>query len=203
VWTVVLAITAAGVAASMIARRVEHRGAPVAWWRPTRVEITALSLALLFGALGARPSPRAKDRVSALALAQMIKDHRQGLRVIDARVGLDAATYMIPGAERLAAAGAMAPGDRVVIYGDGDADAERAWRSLRGAGAAGVQVLSGGMAAWEDEVLSPAAPAAPSDSALARYRAARALSLYFGGVPTGRRAAGARAVASIRRRNTC
>ncbi len=206
-WTVVLAITAGGIAASMIARRVERRGAPAAWWHPAKVELAALALALVFGVLSARPAPPAPPRVDALALAAMIQAHRPGLRVIDVRPHLDSGTYMIPGAQRLPAAGGadlhLAPGQQVVIYGDDDAGAARGVPLLRTAGAPDVMVLSGGMTAWEEEVMAPEAPLVPSDTAAARYREARALSLYFGGTPDGRRRAGDRVLKSIRRRNTC
>jgi uncharacterized membrane protein YedE/YeeE/rhodanese-related sulfurtransferase len=202
VWTVVLAITVAGVAASMIARRVERRGEPAAQRRPTRVELSALALALLFAVLSARPAPGEQGRVSALELAAMIKDHRAGLRVIDVRASLDSDAYMIPGAERLPRSLHVSPGEQVVIYGDRDFDAERAWPALRSAGAVDVRILAGGMTAWEQEVLSPVVPTVQADSALARYRAARALSLYFGGAPNSGRRPGARG-AGARRRNIC
>ena len=55
VWTVVLAITALGVGASMIARRVERRESAVPWWHLRRMEAGALMLAGAFAVIDARP----------------------------------------------------------------------------------------------------------------------------------------------------
>ena len=207
-WTVVLAITMLGIAASMIARRVEHPTEGV-WWHLRAVEAGALVLALGF-AVAEGGSASEAPSVDALTLAAWIKEGRAGLRIIDVRDGLDSTTYMIPGASavplvRIASVTAK-PGETIVLYSDGGAHAARAWERLRARGVSDGRVLRDGMAAWEDEVLAPRAPAVASDSAQRRYQRARALSLWFGGKPSLEPASGAKPPASARakrRRNTC
>ena len=154
---------------------------------------------------------REEDHVDALTLASWIKEGRPGLRVINVRDGLDSATYMIPGASAVPlgriASVTTTPGEPIVLYSDGGAHAAQAWVLLRARGMKDVFVLKDGMAAWEDEVLAPRAPAVSSDSAQRRYRQARALSLWFGGKPSLEPAARATPAAAPtpakRRRNTC
>lgn len=222
---IVLLVTTAGVAAAMIARRRESPDAvSPRWWRPTTVEAVALTLALAFAVSDARPSVspqrlaaiageirREADHVDALDLAEWIKEGRTGLRVIDVREGLDTATYRIPGARIVALDSVphleVGPGEEVVLYSDGGAHAAQAWVLLRARGVQRVRVLKDGLAAWEDEVLSPLPPASPDDTAQGRFRRARELSLWFGGrprlMPVDGGAARAPAAARPRRRNTC
>jgi rhodanese-related sulfurtransferase len=141
------------------------------------------------------------------------------LRIIDVREGVDSDTYVIPGAEavpvtRIAELN-VATGDHLVLYSDGGAHAAQAWVLLRARGVRDVLVLKDGMAAWEDEVLSPLASAVPSDTAQARFSRARALSLWFGGHPRLQSAVPMRSASSApaatspapaaarRRRKTC
>jgi rhodanese-related sulfurtransferase/uncharacterized membrane protein YedE/YeeE len=211
-WAVVLAITALGVAAFMVARRVEHHERAVPWWHIRRVEVGALMLAGAFVVIDARPAAtpalREADHVAALDLAAWIRDRRPGLRVIDLREGLDSTAYLIPGAEPVPLARVPAlnisVSQPVVLYSDGGTNAAQAWVLLRARGITNVYVLKDGMAAWEDEVLSPHPSTVPDDSAVARFDRARALSLWFGGKPSAeRRAPSTRPLRPIRRRNTC
>ncbi|HVT39016.1 MAG TPA: rhodanese-like domain-containing protein, partial [Gemmatimonadaceae bacterium] len=224
VWTVAVLLTAAWVGAEMLARRVERRGVP--WWRPTTMESVALALAVAYGATGsssilpsarvaaiARQIAREEDHVDPLDLAQAIRERRAGLRIIDVREGLDTETYMIPGAEavpldRLAKL-EVRPGEHVVLYSDGGAHAAQGWVLLRARGLADVKVLKDGMAAWEDEVMTPAPPLVASDTGTRRFAQARELAHWFGGRPqlvpvaNGGAGAGAAGAPHKRRRKTC
>jgi rhodanese-related sulfurtransferase len=220
---VVFGVTVLAVVMLRIARRVE-RGRAAAAWRLTSLETVAVTLAVLFPAVQSRPAMAParlaaiageisceEDHVDALELAEWIRDRRPGLRIVDVREGLDSATYRIPGARAIGldSVGAImtTPGGLVVLYSDGGAHAAQAWVLLRARGLRDVKVLKDGMAAWEDEVLSPAIPAVAHDSARQRFDRARALALWFGGhprlapVPNGIPATPAEP--RRRRRNTC
>ena len=120
------------------------------------------------------------ESISALQLAQWIRDGRPGLRVLDLRDPSAFETKHIPSAESFAltelASVLPKPGETLVLYSDDDLrDAQgSAW--LAGVGHARVHVVRGGMSAWMTEVLSPMVQ---GDSAMA----VAALSRYFGGVP--------------------
>ena len=222
---IVLLITAGGVCAAMIARRRESAHvAGTRWWRPTTVEAVALTLALAFAVSDARPtvSPqrlaaiageirREADHVDALELAEWIKSARSGLRVIDVRDGLDTGTYRIPGARVVGLDSIpylpVGPREQVVLYSDGGAHAAQAWVLLRARGITNARVLRDGLAAWEDDVLSPIPPLTPDDSGQRRFQRARELSLWFGGrprlMPAGDAPARAPAAPRPRRRNSC
>lgn len=221
---IVLLVTIAGVLAMRIGQRVE-RGAGQRWFVPSRLESVALALALAFSisnsSKGESPAQlasiageiaREDDHVDALQLAKWIQAGRLGLRVIDVREREDddSTLYSIPGAERVALSSitrlTVAPGEHLVLYSDGGTHAAQAWVLLRARGITDVHVLRDGLAAWEDDVLSPALGAA-TDSADANHIAeVRALSLWFGGRP---RIGGAfeqstvKSGAPRRRRRTC
>ena len=148
------------------------------------------------------------DHVTALELAQWIRERKAGLRVLDVRSDSEFAAYHIPSAERvpLTALASLAPQDdeTIVLYSEGGAHAAQGWVLLRSAGHRHVFFLRGELLDWMEDVMSPVLPA---DTSRARVAA---LSRYFGGVPrvgaaplpaTGATAAtAATAVARIRRR---
>ncbi|MBI3789978.1 MAG: YeeE/YedE family protein [Gemmatimonadetes bacterium] len=224
-WVVATLIVLGALVASRIVRRLAEGAWPHEWWRPTTVETIGLALALGYGLVEGRPSAsparlagigqaiaREEDHVDPLELAELIRTHARGLRVIDVREGVDSETYVIPGAVLvpLAKVPAMpvAAGDQVVLYSDGGAHAAQAWVLLRLRGLTNVRVLKDGIAAWEDEVLNPVLAPAADSAARERQARVRALSLWFGGHP---RASSAGAVPALpsgrvvrpRRRNTC
>ncbi len=108
------------------------------------------------------------DHVTAIELAQWIRDRRPRLRVLDVRSDSEYATYHVPTAEhfplsRLASA-RFAPGETLVLYSEGGAHAAQAWVLLRVSGRRDVYFLRGGILEWMDDVMNPV-----SSSALSRY----------------------------------
>jgi uncharacterized membrane protein YedE/YeeE/rhodanese-related sulfurtransferase len=197
---IVVLLTVAAVLATVVGRLMEGRERMSAAWRPRTPESVALALAATFAIAdgrGSLPSSRADviaseieseaDHIDALDLAQLIKSREPGLRILDLRERLDTSTYLIPGAIAISMKDLdtvrVAPGERLVLYSDGGAHAAQAWVLLRVRGLRDVLVLKDGMAAWEDEVLSPLLPSVPDDSAKARFGRAKELSLWFGGFP--------------------
>lgn len=221
VGVLVLCITIAAVLALLVGRLAEGGLASVRAWRPGRAETVGLTLAAAFaltsgrGSLGASEVEaiagdivREADHVDALDLAQWIREGRPGLRVIDVREALDTGTYLIPGAAPVGIEDldtlTVAASDQVVLYSDGGAHAAQAWVLLRVRGIRNALVLKDGMAAWEDEVLSPVPPAVLDDSAQVRFTRARELSLWFGGFPRIMPTTdGDRKTPRSRRRRTC
>ena len=127
------------------------------------------------------------DHVSALQLAQWIKDRKANLRVIDVRSPEAFAAFSIPSAENipLQAIGrtAFSPDDTVVLYSEEGAHAAQAWVFLRARGVGKVFFIAGGLADWRDEVMSPVLPADASAEAVAAFEPVAELSQYFGGSP--------------------
>jgi rhodanese-related sulfurtransferase len=129
---------------------------------------------------------REEDHVSALELAQWIKDRRAGLRIVDVRSAAEYAAYHVPRAEHVAldslANVTFREDDTIVLYSEGGAHAAQAWVFLRALGYKHVFFLRGGVYEWLDQVMNPRL----SDTTPAGRNAfARAgtLSRYFGGVP--------------------
>ena len=124
---------------------------------------------------------REDDHVTALELAQWIRERKPGLRVLDVRSDSAYDAYHIPSAERmpLGALVTLAPKDdeTLVLYSEGGAHAAQGWVLLRSSGHRHVYFLRGGLLDWMDDVMSPALA---SDSSRTRVAA---LSRYFGGVP--------------------
>ncbi|MFL5606814.1 MAG: rhodanese-like domain-containing protein [Gemmatimonadaceae bacterium] len=123
------------------------------------------------------------DHVTAIELAQWIKDRRPGLRVLDVRSDSEFADYHIPTARRLPleslATLEPTPDETLVLYSEGGAHAAQAWVLLRALGHSHVYFLRGGLLDWMDDVMNATLPSSP-DSASTR---AAALSRYFGGTP--------------------
>jgi len=134
----------------------------------------------------ARTVAREEDHVTALELAQWIKDRHPGLHVLDVRSAEEFDRYHLPTAERLAldsvAAVPFRADDTLVLYSEGGAHAAQAWVFLRALGYRNVYFLRGGLYEWLEQVMNPTLA---DTTAAARDAFARAapLSRYFGGVP--------------------
>ncbi|MEO9080003.1 MAG: rhodanese-like domain-containing protein [Rhodanobacter sp.] len=122
--------------------------------------------------------------VSARQLAQWIRDRRPGLRVIDVRSPAEFHDDAIPTAENLPidqlARSHFAPDQTIVLYSQEGAHAGQAWVMLQSLGVTQAVFVSGGLADWHEEVLSPLLPVNGSPAERARIAE---LSHYFGGSP--------------------
>src|SRR5690349_1625359 len=97
------------------------------------------------------------DHVTALELAEWIRQRRPGLRVIDVRSDSEYLAYHIPTAERIPlgtlATTSFDPRASVVLYSEGGAHAAQGWVLLRTAGVRNVWFLRGGILDWMDDVM--------------------------------------------------
>jgi rhodanese-related sulfurtransferase len=135
------------------------------------------------------------DHVTALELAQWIRERRPGLRVLDVRIDSEFDAYHIPTAERVPlsslAAARFEPRETLVLYSEGGAHAAQGWVLLRMRGHRNVYFLRGGILEWLDDIMNPAVTSE--------------LTRYFGG--TSRRTtvpipgSGTTVVARMRRRS--
>lgn len=136
------------------------------------------------------------DHVTALELAEWIRERRPGLRVIDVRTDSEFAAYHIPSAERIPL-GSLAtmrfdPRQTLVLYSEGGAHAAQGWVLLRTAGVRNVYFLRGGILDWMDDVMNP-------------LRSSE-LTRYFGGVARSSAVplpAGTTEIVSRMRRRSC
>lgn len=136
----------------------------------------------------ARDIEHEDDHVTALELADWIKDRKPGLRVLDIRSDSEFAAYHIPSAERksLPEIARMTPrdGETLVLYSGGGAHAAQGWVLLRSLGFARVYFLRGGLLEWMSDVMNPSLPDSTGNAVADSARAhAAALSRYFDGVP--------------------
>jgi rhodanese-related sulfurtransferase len=117
---------------------------------------------------------RMTDRqITAVELAEWIRDRKPNLRVIDLRAEAAFDEYHLPRAERFdSLAAAQFNEDETIVLVSGGAVANR-----------NVYVLRGGVRAWIDEVMNPAITADAPPAARAAYERASIVSRYFGGVP--------------------
>jgi rhodanese-related sulfurtransferase len=144
-------------------------------------------LALVTGALAAIAGnvapPPAADEVSAVDLAQWIRDQRPGLLVVDLRAAEAFDRDRLPGARLVADvdADALGSADTVVVYADARADAG-ALRGLSNVPRVSVR-LHGGIGAWNEEVLFPVLRADASAQQQRDFATRALLSRYFGGSP--------------------
>jgi rhodanese-related sulfurtransferase len=130
---------------------------------------------------------REEDHVTAVELAQWIRERRRDLRLIDIRDAESFATYHVPTAERLSLDSlvqtAFPPDETIVLYSDGGAHAAQGWTFLRALGYRRVFFLRGGLNEWLETVITPTLPEHPSASARGESEKIAALSRYFGGSP--------------------
>jgi rhodanese-related sulfurtransferase len=126
-------------------------------------------------------------RVSALQLAEWIRDRKVGLRVIDVDLAEPARNDAVPTAEhaRIEALTRMriARADRIVLASEDGLRAAQAWLLLRAAGHERVYVLAGGRRAWQADVLGPTIARDASPEAVRAFERVAAVSRYFGGWP--------------------
>jgi len=135
------------------------------------------------------------DHVTALELAQWIRQRKAGLRVLDVRTDSEFDAYHIPTAERVPlsslAATRFEPSETLVLYSEGGAHAAQGWVLLRTTGHRNVYFLRGGILDWLDDVMNPATT---SD-----------ITRYFGATPrlttTPIPGSGGTVVARMRRRS--
>lgn len=138
-------------------------------------------------ALLARTVAREEDHVTALELAQWIKERRTGLRVIDVRTADEFDAYHLPTAERVPleqiASTPFRGDETIVLYSEGGAHAAQAWVFLRALGHRQVFFLRGGLYEWLDDVMNPTLPANATSQRRTDFERAAVLSRYFGGQP--------------------
>jgi rhodanese-related sulfurtransferase len=128
-----------------------------------------------------------EDHVTAIELAQWIKDRRPGLRVVDVRPADEFDAYHIPTAEDIPLDKLVdtpfRKAETIVLYSGGGAHAAQGWVFLRALGLPHVYFLRDGLTEWLEDVINPVISAAPTDSARKSFAHAADLSRYFGGVP--------------------
>jgi rhodanese-related sulfurtransferase len=128
-----------------------------------------------------------RDQVSALELAEWIKDRRLGLRLLDVRDQQAFDDYAIPTAEHLPldrlSRGRFGRGDVVVLYSDDESRAAQAWVLLRATGVREAYVLRGGLSAWVEAVMEPVLAENATPAAKEAWVRVAELSRYFGGRP--------------------
>jgi rhodanese-related sulfurtransferase len=135
----------------------------------------------------ARAVEHEDDHVTAIELAEWIRDRRPGLRVVDIRSSGEFDALHIPTAERIPLTDlAKTPFRRdetIVLYSEGGAHAGQGWVFLRALGYTQVYFLRGGLLEWMDEVMSPTMDIQASDSVRKAFARVSDLSRYFGGTP--------------------
>lgn len=149
---------------------------------------------------------REEDHVTALELAEWIKDRRPRLRILDLRPAAQFDSLHIPGSERVAldtlASVELHRSETIVLTSEAGAHAAQAWVFLRALGLEHVVFLRGGIYEWIDQVLSPSLAVDATPAERVEYARATALSRYFGGALLGSvpRVEQARSVPRLRRR---
>lgn len=136
---------------------------------------------------------RQEDHVTPAELAGFIIEGRSDYRLLDLREPKAFATYRIPTAENVPLAAltdvTSSRIERLIVYSEGDTHAAQAWMLLRARGHRNVSTLRGGLEAWRDEVLFPAAPVDPDPAERQRFERAVEVAKHFGGEPRGAGAA--------------
>lgn len=115
---------------------------------------------------------RQPTQISAVELAEWIRDRKPNLRVIDLRPEGAFDEYHLPRAERFdsLATAQLQPNETIVLVSGAVTDRN-------------IYVLRSGIKAWIDEVMNPTITADATPAARAAYERARIVSRYFGGVP--------------------
>ncbi len=128
-----------------------------------------------------------EDHVTALEVAEWIRDRRPRLRLVDLRPPTEYAAGHLPTAENRSLGELLATGvgaqETVVLYSAGGTHAAQGWVLLAARGARAIYTLAGGYDAWLREVMHPELPRNASAAAAAAFARTSELSRYFGGRP--------------------
>ena len=145
--------------------------------RNARVDVDKLALVVEHG----------DDHVTAIELAEWIRDRRPGLRVVDIRSSSDFDALHVPTAERIPLSELpktrFRRDETIVLYSEGGTHAAQGWFFLRALGYTHVYFLRGGLYEWLDQVVNPTIPETAGESARKAFSRASDLSRYFGGSP--------------------
>ncbi len=162
----------AGVAGLMAA----FAGSPFATTRAT-VDVDRLAAAVA----------HEEDHVTALELAEWIRDRRSGLRIIDLRSADAFDEYHLPRAEQVPieklTRTPFRQDETIVLVSDAGGHAAQGWVLLQALGHRHVFFLRGGLADWIDDVMNPTLAVGASPDEITAFRRVSAISRYFGGVP--------------------
>jgi rhodanese-related sulfurtransferase len=135
----------------------------------------------------ARAVEHEDDHVTAIELAEWIRERRPGLRVVDVRSSGEFDALHIPTAERIPltdlATTPFRRDETIVLYSEGGAHAGQGWVFLRALGYTQVYFLRGGLREWLDDVMSPTIDSRAGDSVRKAFARVSDLSRYFGGTP--------------------
>jgi rhodanese-related sulfurtransferase len=135
----------------------------------------------------ARVVEHEEDHVSAIELAEWIRERRPRLRIVDIRSSADFDAFHVPTAERIPLGELTKTPFRrdetIVLYSEGGTHAAQGWFFLRALGYSRVYFLRGGLYEWLDDVVNPTIPATVGDSAKKAFSRVSDLSRYFGGAP--------------------
>ncbi|HYC93140.1 MAG TPA: rhodanese-like domain-containing protein [Thermoanaerobaculia bacterium] len=109
-----------------------------------------------------------QDHVTAVELAQWIRDRKPGLRVLDLRTPAEFEQYHVPSSVNVPlpqlVAQQFARGDTLVLVSEGGGHAAQGWVLMRARGYASVFFLRGGIQEWDEDVIR-----APEQKELSRY----------------------------------
>jgi rhodanese-related sulfurtransferase len=130
---------------------------------------------------------REEDHVTAVELAQWLRDQKEGLRLIDLRSAGEFRTFHLPRSERLTLEEVVSrkfdSSETIVLLSDGGAHAAQAWVLLQNAGHRRTFFLRGGVGEWLDDIVSPTLATNASPEERLAFQKKAALSRYFGGSP--------------------
>jgi rhodanese-related sulfurtransferase len=134
------------------------------------------------------------DHVTPQQLAGWIIEGATDYRLVDLRSPAEFARYHIPTAENVPVAQlpgyGLARNEKIVLYSQGGIHSAQAWLLLQAERYPGAYILFGGLEAWQDEVLHPVAPVAPTPQQAAAFERAVQVARFFGGGPRAADATG-------------
>jgi len=174
-----LAIAAATLGVLALIASIRHpeppqdgEGTQVTRSRPEPRDVNAVSAAAANLEILQPRSAGLRMTISAVELAEWIRDRKPNLRIIDLRSEAAFDEYHLPRAERFdsLASAQLKPDETIVLVSGAATNRD-------------VYVLRGGVRAWIDEVMNPTITADAPPDARAAYERASIVSRYFGGVP--------------------